>query len=74
MRVRAAVVGRGHHVEVAARVGRVRHKRHSLEEEGAAGLVHDCVAEDDGVAHVVHLRADGQRLAHREAQVPAARD
>ncbi len=65
-------LGSLHQVEISACVRRLRHKRHSFEEKRTARFVNDGVAENNGVANVVHLGANRQRLAHREAQVPAA--
>ncbi len=61
-----------HHVEVGTTVRRLRHKTYLLKEKRKARLVDDGVAEDDGVADVVHLGGDGQRLADGEAVVPGA--
>ena len=64
--------GRLHHVKVGTGVRRLRNKTYFLKEKREAGLVDDGVAEDDGVAHVVHLGGYGQRFADGKAVVPAA--
>ena len=62
---------RSHVVEVGACVRRLRHKRHFFKEKWAAALVDYGVAQNDGVADVVHLGGYRQRLADSEAEVSA---